>query len=443
MSNYFNEITGQKQEQEQVKFRAEEIEELRSKISTLLANKTKDMPLFGTKDSRILSQVKGWISDIIKQSDTSLPIYEQKKLLEEMILEITSLGKIHHLMEDPTISEVMVNSPSEIWIERKGVLELTDVKFRDDEEAMNLARKIVAHVGRRIDNNSPIVDARLPDGSRVHIVIPPIAMKGVTITIRKFFQDKLTIDDLIKFGSITPKAARFLEAAVKSRANILVSGGTGSGKTTTLNIVSNFVPNDERIITIEDSAELQLNNDHVVKLESRPKNQEGEGEITIRDLVKASLRMRPERVIVGEVRDGSAFDLLQAMNTGHDGSMATTHSNSPDACINRIANLVLQAGFELPDKAIREIISQALDIIIQISRLKDGSRKITHISEVASYDPQTGKITCENIYEWKMTGIKDKKLIGEMTFTGYQITDDLREKFEKHNMDYEELTRGE
>lgn len=441
MSNYFNEIAGLKQEEELIKNRADEREELRGSISTQLAIKTKDMHLFGTKETRVLSQVRGWISDIIRQSNTALPKYEQKTLLEEMILEITSLGKIHHLMEDPTVSEVMVNSPTEIWIERKGKLVLTDVTFRDDEEAMSLARKIVGHVGRRIDNNSPIVDARLPDGSRVHIVIPPIAMKGVTITIRKFFQDKLTIEDLIKFGSITRNAAIFLEAAVHSRANIIVSGGTGSGKTTTLNIVSNFVPNDERIITIEDSAELQLNNDHVVKLESRPKNQEGEGEITIRDLVKASLRMRPERIIVGEVRDGSAFDLLQAMNTGHDGSMATTHSNSPDACINRIANLVLQAGFTLPDKAIREIIYQAVDIIIQISRLKDGSRKITHISEVAAYDPESGKITCENIFEWKMTGIKEGKLQGEMVFTGYSITDELRDKFEKHHEDYEEITR--
>jgi pilus assembly protein CpaF len=443
MHDFFDKVAGQKKEAELMQNRAREREQLKQDISTQLAVKTKDLNLFGNKDSVVLRQIRNWIGDIIRQSGTSIPRYEQEILIEEMVLEITSLGRIHDLMEDSSISEVMINAPGEVWIERKGKLILSDVKFQDDEEVMNLARKIVGHIGRRIDNNNPIVDARLPDGSRVHIVIPPIAMKGTTITIRKFFQEKLGIQDLINFGTISPKGARFIEAAVKARANVIVSGGTGSGKTTTLNIVSNFVPNDERIITIEDSAELQLSNDHVVRLESRPANAEGQGEITIRDLVKASLRMRPERVIVGEVRDGSAFDLLQAMNTGHDGSAATVHSNSPDACVGRIANLVLQAGFELPDRAIKEIIAEAVDIVIQISRLRDGSRKITHITEVTHYDLSKGKVITNDIYLWKLTGVKDGKLQGKMEYTGYVPSQNLLDKFERHNINFDELVKGE
>lgn len=438
-SEFFDSGATKKEEEELLKARAMEREELRGQISTQLAGKTKDMNLFGNKDPKTIQMIRSWISGIIQSSGTNLPLYEQKQLIDEMVLEITSLGKIHHLMEDPTVSEVMVNAADEVWIERKGKLQLTDIKFKNQEEAMNLARKIVGHVGRRVDNSSPIVDARLPDGSRVHIVIPPIAMKGVTITIRKFFQEKLGVHDLIKFGTISEQGARFLEAAVKSRANIIVSGGTGSGKTTTLNIMSNFVPNDERIITIEDSAELQLINDHVVRLESRPSNAEGTGEITIRDLIKASLRMRPERVIVGEVRDGSAFDLMQACNTGHDGSMGTVHSNNPDACIARLDNLILQAGLELPAKFIRQLIADAVDIIVQISRLKDGSRKITHITEVVAYDKDTETVITKNIFEWKMTGIKEGKLQGDFVYTGYEITEPLMEKFEKHSEDFYEL----
>lgn len=438
-SDFFEAGALKKEEEELMKQRKKERNQLRSSISTQLANKTKNMDLFGTKDQGLINKIKGWISGIIKSSGTSLPIYEQNAIIEEMILEITSLGRIHDLMEDDEVSEVMVNAIDEVWIEKKGKLILTDIRFQDMEEVMSLARKIVGHIGRRIDNSSPIVDARLPDGSRVHIVIPPIAMKGVTITIRKFFQEKLGVEDLLKFGTISEQGARFLEGAVKSRANIIVSGGTGSGKTTTLNIMSNFVPNDERIITIEDSAELQLINDHVVKLESRPANAEGTGEITIRDLIKASLRMRPERVIVGEVRDGSCFDLMQACNTGHDGSMGTVHANNPDACIARMDNLILQAGFDLPAKFIRQLITEAVDIIVQISRLKDGSRKITHITEVVSYDVQTEQVITKNIFEWKMKGIKDGKLQGEFEYTGYVPTEGLMEKMERSNQDFYQL----
>jgi len=421
-----------------------EVAKLRSTISTKLADKTQNMNLFGNKDENAIATIKGWILDIIRDENTNLPYTVQEQILERMLLEITSLGRIHHLMQDSTVSEVMVNAPNEVWTERKGKLILEDdVQFKDNNEVMDLARKIVGHVGRRIDNTNPIVDARLPDGSRVHIVIPPIAMKGVTITIRKFFQEKLGVQDLINFGTISPQGAAFLESLVKARANIIVSGGTGSGKTTTLNIMSNFVPNDERIITIEDSAELQLNNDHVVRLESRPANAEGEGEITIRDLIKASLRMRPERVIVGEVRDGSCFDLMQACNTGHDGSMGTIHSNNPDACVARMDNLILQAGFNLPAKFIRQLIVDAVDIIVQIQRLKDGSRKITHITEVVEYRTDTELVITENIFEWQMTGINEEgKLTGDFVYTGYKPTERLLEKFEMHGLDFYTLVNG-
>lgn len=442
MESYFDKLASHKKEQEIKVNRAQERETVRSTISTQLANKTKDLNLFGNKDKETITMVKGWISDIIKATGTSLPIYEQTEIIEEMFLEITSLGKIHHLMEENDVSEIMINAPNEVWVERKGKLILTEDKFKNDDEVMQLARKIVGHVGRRIDNSNPIVDARLPDGSRVHIVIPPIAMKGVTITIRKFFTEKLGIEDLIKFGTISKQAAIFLEGLVKARANIIISGGTGSGKTTTLNIVSNFVPNDERIITIEDSAELQLNNDHVVKLESRPANAEGQGEVSIRDLIKASLRMRPERIIVGEVRDGSAFDLMQACNTGHDGSMGTVHANNPDACIARLDNLILQAGFDLPAKFIRQLIVDAVDVVVQISRLKDGSRKITHITEVVSYDTTTDKVLTKNIFEYKLTGIVNGKIQGEFIYTGYRPSETLMDKFERSNLNFDKLVQG-
>lgn len=444
MSSYFDELAGGKKQKEIEILRVQEWEELRATISTQLANKTKDMDLFGTKNPKTIRTLTGWIADIIEETGTTLPRYEQKEIINEMLLEITSLGKLHALMEDPDVSEVMVNAPDEVWVERKGRLVLSDVVFKSNDDVMQLARKIVGHVGRRIDNSNPIVDARLPDGSRVHIVIPPIAMKGVTITIRKFFQEKLGIEDLIKFGTISPRAARFLEGAVQARANIIISGGTGSGKTTTLNIVSNFVPNDERIITIEDSAELQLSNDHVVKMESRNPNAEGHGEITIRDLIKAALRMRPERVIVGEVRDGSCFDLMQACNTGHDGSMGTVHANNPDACISRMDNLILQAGFDLPAKFIRQLIVDAVDLIVQIQRLKDGTRKITHITEVVKYDTHTEQVVTENIFEYKLTGIVDGKVKGDFHYTGYVPTEALLDKFDKHNLDFYDLVkRGE
>jgi pilus assembly protein CpaF len=444
VGNFFDETAGKPREEERLKERATERSETKTLVSTELASRTKDMNLFGMKDEKILDKIRKDISGIIQRADTDMPRFEQEILIEEMLLEITSLGKLHSLMEDATVSEVMVNGVDEVWVERKGKLELTDIKFKDNDEVLDLARKIVGHVGRRVDNSSPIVDARLPDGSRVHVVIPPIAMKGVTITIRKFFKEKLGVKDLVKYGTVSLYAAKFLEAAVVARANIVISGGTGSGKTTTLNIMSNFIPNDERIVTIEDSAELQLTAEHVVKLESRPANAEGKGDISIRDLIKASLRMRPERVVVGEVRDGSCYDLMQAMNTGHDGSMGTVHSNNPSACIARMENLILQAGLDLPAKFIRQLIVDAVDLVVQISRLKDGSRKITHISEVVGYDTKEEKVIVENIFEWRMTGFdKNKKLTGDFVYTGYVPTKELLEKFEKYGLDFYDYVKPE
>lgn len=441
--NFFDDVASRRNEEQILREREKERERLRSEISTRLASRLEGMNLFGNTNAQEVKKVEEMIGYIIEDAKTNLPYTERYELIQDMVKEITSLGRIHHLMDNPEISEIMVNARDEVWIEKDGKLVRTDVKFRSEEEVLNLARKIAGHIGRRIDNSSPTVDARLPDGSRVHIIIPPLAMKGTTITIRKFKQEKLDIEDLIRFGSISRQGANFLVAAVKARANIIVSGGTGSGKTTTLNILSNAVPNDERIITIEDSAELQLYNDHVVRLESRPANAEGKGEYTIRMLIKDSLRMRPERVIVGEVRDGSAFDLMQACNTGHDGSMGTVHSNNPDACVARLDNLILQAGFELPSKAIRELIVEAVDLIVQIQRLKDGSRKITHITEVVKYDHEIGSVITKNIFEWSLTGIVDGKLQGAFQYTGYIPTQELIDKFERYGQNFFDLVKPE
>lgn len=435
----------QQEERELEQKRIKEIEYLRSTLFSRLAARSGNMKLFGTKDEKQIEALVQHIADITEAESKNGTIRNLtrkilKELTREIILEITSLGKLHDVIEDESVSEVMVNAPDEVWVERQGRLIRTPIKFDDNDSVTQLAQRIATDVGRRLDNNQPITDARLPDGSRVHMVLPPITPKGTTITIRKFKKEKLTIKDLIKFGTISPKAAKFLESLVISRGNVVISGGTGSGKTTTLNICSNFVPDHERVITIEDSLELQLSCAHVVKMESRDKNAEGTGEITIRDLIKASLRMRPERIIVGEVRDGSAFDLMQACNTGHDGSMGTTHSNSPDLCISRLDNLILQAGFSLPSRAIRQTIADAVDVIVQISRLNDGSRRITHIAEVSHYDEESGRVITKNIFEWRMTGVDEKgKLVGDFVYTGYTPTENLLNKFKLHNMEFDEL----
>jgi pilus assembly protein CpaF len=365
----------------------------------------------------IISKLDGYAIDLIKDDESFKGQTDRKKVVDELINDLTGFGPINPLLLDEDVSEVMVNGPNQVYCERKGKLVLTSIKFRDDEHVMSVIEKIVAPIGRRIDESSPMVDARLPDGSRVNAIIPPLALNGPTITIRKFSKDPFQIEDLVNFGTLTKDMATFLDACVKARLNIFVSGGTGSGKTTTLNVLSNFIPDDERIVTIEDAAELQLGQDHIISLESRPPNIEGKGAVTIRDLVRNSLRMRPDRVVIGEVRGSEALDMLQAMNTGHDGSLATGHSNSPRDMIARLETMVLLGGVDLPIKAIREQISGALDLIIQQSRLKDGSRRITNITEVQGMEGDV--IVLQDIFTYVQEGLTPEgKIIGKLSPTG-------------------------
>ncbi len=340
-----------------------------------------------------------------------------EKIVKDVCDDVLGLGPIQELLEDEDVSEVMVNGPWQVYVERKGKLTLSDKKFRNNDHVAYVLDKIVSPLGRRIDESTPMVDARLKDGSRVNAIIPPLALAGPTITIRKFAKDPLQVSDLIGFGSLTNEMADFIAACVKIRLNVFVSGGTGSGKTTTLNILSSFIPGDERIVTIEDAAELQLRQEHVVSLETRPANIEGEGEISMRELVKNCLRMRPERIIVGEVRSGEALDMLQAMNTGHDGSLTTGHANSPKDMISRLETMVMMAGMDLPARAIREQIASAVHLIVQQNRLRDGARKITHITEVQGMENE--KVVLADIFRFEQSGIgPDGKVLGRHRPTG-------------------------
>ena len=326
-------------------------------------------------------------------------------------------GPITELLNDDSISEVMVNGPNQVYVERKGQLTLTDVKFQSDAELVRVIREIAAFVGRRIDEDSPMVDCRLPDGSRVNAIIAPLAIDGASLTIRKFAKDPYTVQDLINFGTLTAEAAGFLEACVKGHFNILVAGGTGSGKTTTLNVLSSFVPDNERVVTIEDAAELQLRQPHKVRLESRPARIDGTGRITIRDLVVNALRMRPDRIVIGECRSGEALDMLQAMNTGHDGSLTTIHANSPRDTLARLETLVLMSGVDLPQRAIREQIASAIHLIVQQSRIRDGSRRITNITEIVGREGDT--ITLQDVFLFEENGVDGNgRIQGKLGPTG-------------------------
>lgn len=361
--------------------------------------------------------VRNTLNAAYQSLDIKLPQTIQDQLFKEILDDILGFGPLQSLLEDNTISEVMVNGPHSVYIEQKGKLIKTGITFEDDDAVMRIIEKIIMPLGRRIDADTPTVDARLPDGSRVNAVISPVAIDGPTITIRKFEKGRLSIDQLIEYGSITRNMAKFLEACVISRLNIMISGGTGSGKTTLLNVLSRFIPETERIITIEDAAELQLQQDHVVRMETKPPNIEGKFPVSIRELVRNSLRMRPDRIIVGEVRGGEALDMLQAMNTGHDGSLTTLHANSPRDALSRLETLCLMAGMDLPIGVIREQVASAIDLIVQQSRLNDGTRKITSITEVAGMEGQT--IVMTDIFKFEKTGITPEgKVIGELKPTG-------------------------
>ncbi len=378
----------------------------------------KKMVLSGINERDLEEKAKATIREVLSELSIPLPAGVSPEMLErEMIQEAIGLGPLDYMIELDDITEIMVNGPNQVFVEKKGVLYRTDTAFADNAQVMAAIERIVSPLGRRIDESSPMVDARLQDGSRVNAIIPPLSLIGPSITIRKFSKNPYTVQDLINFGSLTQEMADFLNASVLVRKNILISGGTGSGKTTLLNVLSSFLPNRERIVTVEDAAELQLNQEHVVRLESRPPNIEGKGEISIRDLVRNSLRMRPDRIVVGECRGGEALDMLQAMNTGHDGSLTTIHSNSPRDCLARLETLVLMAGFDLPLRAIREQIASAITLVVQASRQRDGSRKITTISEITKMEGDI--ITMQDIFVYSQTGWDDEnRIIGHHHPTG-------------------------
>ncbi|MHB1159821.1 MAG: CpaF family protein [Chloroflexota bacterium] len=369
-----------------------------------------------SNDVQVRHSIQLLFDQVIEHEGVVLTRIERQRLFEELYAEIRGLGPIEPLLQDPAVTEVMVNGPKQIYFEQKGKLRKADVEFDDDSHVMRIIDRIVAPLGRHIDESSPMVDARLPDGSRVNAIIPPLSLVGPTLTIRKFSKRPLTVDDLIRFGSMTPELAEFLKACVKSRLNVVVSGGTGSGKTTLLNVLSGFIPDDERIVTIEDAAELQLRQDHVVRLESRPPNIEGKGAVRIRDLVTNALRMRPDRIVVGECRGSEALDMLQAMNTGHDGSLTTGHANSPRDILSRLETMVLMAGMELPLRAIREQIASALDLIIQQARMRDGSRRITNVTEVQGMEGDV--IVLQDVFVFEQLGEEAGKIIGRIRPTG-------------------------
>lgn len=396
-----------------------------------------DLSQLATMDQEAArEEIRDIVAEIIALKSIVMSISEQEDLLEDICNDVLGYGPLEPLLARDDIADIMVNGSQKCYIEVGGKVKLTNVRFRDDSHLMNVCQRIVSQVGRRVDESSPICDARLPDGSRVNVIAPPLAIDGAALTIRKFKKDKLTLQQLVKYNSISPEGAEVLRILGRVRANVLISGGTGSGKTTLLNCLTAFIEKDERVITCEDSAELQLQQPHVVRLETRPPNLEGEGEITMRDLVKNCLRMRPERIIVGEVRGPEAFDLLQAMNTGHDGSMGTLHANSPREALSRLESMITMGGYSLPSRTIREMITSSIDVIVQAARLRDGSRRITHISEVLGMEGDV--IVTQDIFLYDILGEDSGgNLIGRHRSTGItkpQFTERARYFNEEANL---------
>nr|WP_238858251.1 CpaF family protein [Faunimonas pinastri] len=397
--------------------RTDEYYELKTQIFGALID-TIDLAQLAKMDSdQAREEIRDIVNDIISVKNVVMSIAEQEDLLEDICNDVLGYGPLEPLLARDDIADIMVNGSDRVFIEVEGRVQETDVRFRDGAQLLNICQRIVSQVGRRVDESSPICDARLPDGSRVNVIAPPLAIDGAVLTIRKFKKDKLTLDQLVNYGTITPEGAQILQIIGRVRCNVLISGGTGSGKTTLLNTLTRYIDTTERIITCEDAAELQLQQPHVVRLETRPPNIEGEGEITMRDLVKNCLRMRPERIIVGEVRGPEAFDLLQAMNTGHDGSMGTLHANSPREAMSRLESMITMGGYTLPSRTIREMIVSSVDVIVQASRLRDGSRRITHITEVLGMEGDV--ITTQDLFVYELLGEDAQgNIIGRHRSTG-------------------------
>ncbi|MPZ75832.1 MAG: CpaF family protein [Deltaproteobacteria bacterium] len=404
------------------------LQDLRLRIHRKLIDTLDLTKLSNLEMERVRVEIRRILEDMVTAEAIPVSRADRERLVMEVQHEVFGLGPLETLMKDPEISDILVNSSSHIFVERYGKLEKTDVRFRDDAHLMQIIERIVTRVGRRVDESSPMVDARLADGSRVNAIIPPLALDGPVLSIRRFGTERLTVNDLIQFNSMPAQMAEVAAACVKSRLNMLVSGGTGAGKTTLLNCLSNFIPDNERIVTIEDSAELKLQQDHIVRLETRPANIEGQGAVTARDLVRNALRMRPDRIVIGEVRGGEALDMMQAMNTGHDGSISTIHANSARDALSRLETMMLMAGIALPERALREQVASALDVIVQLTRLSDGSRKVVEFAEVTGMEGST--ITTQTIFKFDQRGVENGKIIGEFVATG--VMPSFMDRLERH-----------
>jgi pilus assembly protein CpaF len=410
---------------------------LRQRLQRRLINELNER-LSEIPPAQVRSYLEQMFNEMLEEEGVPLPRAERLRLFDAIAAEILAYGPIEPLLQDDTITEIMVNGPDQVWIERNGILEETDIRFENDEHVRRIIERIIAPLGRRCDESSPMVDARLPDGSRVNAIIPPLSLIGPVLTIRKFSRSPLTAQHLIEFGTISPEVVDFLAACVRGRLNILVAGGTSSGKTTLLNILSGYIPNNERIITIEDAAELQLRQRHVIPLERRPANIEGKGEITIRDLVINALRMRPDRIIIGECRGPEALDMLQAMNTGHEGSMTTLHANSPRDTISRLETMVLMAGMDLPLRAVREQIASAIDLIVYLERMHDGVRRVTSVTEVQGMEGDV--VTLQELFTFHQYGVENRRIIGQLVPTG--VRPKFLEKLEVNNIHLPPKTFG-